>query len=74
VLVCAGATLLGFGSLAFISVPAVRSLGIVVIVGMVAALFSAFFLLAPILLMPPKPQPTPRLESVIEPVEIDASH
>jgi predicted RND superfamily exporter protein len=51
VLVCAGATLLGFGSLIWISVPAVQSLGIVVAVGMLAALCSALFLLAPILLM-----------------------
>jgi predicted RND superfamily exporter protein len=50
VLVCAGATLLGFGSLAFTSVPAVQSLGIVVAVGMAAALAGALFLLTPILL------------------------
>jgi predicted RND superfamily exporter protein len=54
VLVCAGATLLGFGSLAWISVPAVRSLGIVVVIGMVSALAGAFFLLAPVLLLPPR--------------------
>jgi predicted RND superfamily exporter protein len=58
VLVCAGATLLGFGSLAWISVPAVRSLGIVVVIGMIAALFSAFFLLAPVLLLPPRAKRT----------------
>jgi predicted RND superfamily exporter protein len=52
VLVCAGATLLGFGSLAWISVPAVRSLGIVIVIGMVSALAGAFFLLAPVLLLP----------------------
>jgi predicted exporter len=74
VLVCAGATLLGFGSLAFISVPAVRSLGIVVMVGMAAALLGALFLLTPILLLPAKPKPGPRLKSVSEPVETDASH
>jgi predicted exporter len=50
VLVCAGATLLGFGSLAFTSVPAVRSLGVVVVIGMIAALAGALFLLAPILM------------------------
>jgi predicted RND superfamily exporter protein len=54
VLVCAGTTLLGFGSLAFTSVPAVRSLGVVVCVGMVAALAGALFLLTPILLTPPR--------------------
>ncbi len=53
VLVCAGATLLGFGSLAFTSVPAVQSLGIVVVVGMAAALAGALFLLVPILLAGP---------------------
>jgi uncharacterized protein len=53
VLVCAGTTLLGFGSLAFTSVPAVRSLGIVIVVGMAAALAGALFLLTPILLMRP---------------------
>lgn len=58
VLVCAGATLLGFGSLVWISVPAVRSLGMVVVIGMVAALFSAFFLLAPVLLLPPRAKRT----------------
>lgn len=51
VFVCAGTTLLGFGSLAFTSVPAVRSLGVVVCVGMAAAFASAYFLLTPILLI-----------------------
>jgi predicted exporter len=54
VLVCAGATLLGFGSLVWISVPAVRSLGVVVVIGMISALAGAFFLLAPVLLLPPR--------------------
>jgi predicted RND superfamily exporter protein len=56
VLVCAGATLLGFGSLAFTSVPAVRSLGVVVVIGMAAALVGALFLLTPILLANQKGQ------------------
>jgi predicted RND superfamily exporter protein len=56
VLVCAGSTLLGFGSLAWISVPAVRSLGIVIVIGMIAALAGAFFLLAPVLLLPTRIQ------------------
>jgi uncharacterized protein len=51
VIVCAATTLLGFGSLALTSVLAVRSLGIVVVVGMAAALAGALFLLAPLLLM-----------------------
>jgi predicted RND superfamily exporter protein len=55
VLVCAGSTLLGFGSLAFTSVPAVRSLGIVVAVGMIAALVGAMFLLVPLLLWQRRP-------------------
>jgi predicted RND superfamily exporter protein len=55
VLVCAGATFLGFGSLLFISVPAVQSLGVVVVIGMAAALASALFLLIPVLLtFPPR--------------------
>lgn len=50
VLVCAASTVLGFGSLAFNSVPAVQSLGIVVAAGMLASLGGTLFLLAPLLL------------------------
>jgi predicted RND superfamily exporter protein len=56
VIVCAGTTLLGFGSLAVTSVPAVRSLGIVIVVGMAAALAGALFLLVPILLIGSRPR------------------
>lgn len=42
--------------------------------GMAAALLGALFLLAPILLMPPKPRPEGRLESLTKPAETDASH
>jgi len=43
-------TLLGFGTLAFTSTPAIRSLGLLVAIGMTACLSGAFLLLAPILL------------------------
>ena len=59
VLVCAASTVLGFGSLAFNSVPAVQSLGIVVAVGMVASLFGTLFLLAPVLLGASRGEPVP---------------
>ncbi|HEY8667241.1 MAG TPA: MMPL family transporter [Tepidisphaeraceae bacterium] len=51
ILMCAIATFLGFGSLYFTSVPAIRSLGLTVAVGIVACVFAAFFLLAPLLLL-----------------------
>ena len=51
VMICALATLIGFGSLAWTSVPAIRSLGIAVAVGIGACLFSAMFLLVPIFFM-----------------------
>jgi len=51
VMICALATLIGFGSLAWTSVPAIRSLGIAVAVGIAACLFSAMFLLVPIFFM-----------------------
>ena len=57
VLVCAASTVLGFGSLAFNSVPAVQSLGVVVAVGMVASLGGTLFLLAPLLLGAPAGRP-----------------
>jgi predicted RND superfamily exporter protein len=57
VLVCAASTVLGFGSLAFNSVPAVQSLGIVVAAGMIASLGGTLFLLAPLLLGPRKSPP-----------------
>ncbi len=43
-------TLLGFGSLAFTSTPAIRSLGQMVAIGMTACLAGTFLLLVPILL------------------------
>ncbi len=66
VVVCAGATLIGFGSLIWVSLPAIRSLGIVVAVGMMAALFSAFFLLAPILLMNSSQQKSSRVDGEVD--------
>ena len=51
VMICALATLIGFGSLAWTSVPAIRSLGIAVAVGIGACLLSAMFLLVPIFFM-----------------------
>jgi predicted RND superfamily exporter protein len=50
VLLCAGTTVLGFGSLVTTSVPAIRSLGFVVGVGVLACLAGTLFLLAPALL------------------------
>jgi uncharacterized protein len=49
VLVCALATSLGFGSLVTLSIPAARSLGVAVAVGVLACLLAGLFLLAPIL-------------------------
>lgn len=47
---CAATTFFGFGSLAFTSVPAVRSLGWAVGVGVSACIFATLFLLVPLLL------------------------
>jgi hypothetical protein len=49
VIVCAMTTLLGFGSLIFTSIPAVRSLGIAVSVGVTSCLLATLFYLAPLL-------------------------
>ncbi|HEX4792900.1 MAG TPA: MMPL family transporter [Humisphaera sp.] len=53
VTICALATIIGFGSLAWTSVPAVRSLGFAVAVGIGACLFAALFLVVPIFLRVP---------------------
>jgi len=45
---CAGTTILGFGSLAFTSVPAVRSLGVAVSVGVLSCLLATIFCLLPL--------------------------
>ncbi|HEX8913304.1 MAG TPA: MMPL family transporter [Humisphaera sp.] len=50
VIVCAAASAMGFGSLVSVSVPAVRSLGFVVAVGVVSCVVGTFCLLAPILI------------------------
>lgn len=50
VLLCAAATLLGFGSLAFTSVPAIRSLGWAVAIGVSVCAAASIFLLLPLLL------------------------
>ena len=50
VVLCAAATLLGFGSLAFTSVPAIRSLGWAVAIGVSTCAAAALFLLLPLLL------------------------
>ncbi|MDB5329773.1 MAG: hypothetical protein JWP03_924 [Phycisphaerales bacterium] len=47
VVMCAAATIAGFGSLVWTSVPAIRSLGFAVAVGIAACLFSVLFLLVP---------------------------
>jgi predicted RND superfamily exporter protein len=49
VVLCAATTILGFGSLAFTSIPAVRSLGLAVAVGVATCLLGALFLVVPIL-------------------------
>ncbi len=49
VLVCAITTLLGFGSLVFTSVPAIRSLGFAVAVGVSSCLLATLLYLAPLL-------------------------
>jgi uncharacterized membrane protein YdfJ with MMPL/SSD domain len=51
VLLCAAATTLGFGSLAFTSLPAVRSLGVAVAVGVVACVVGTFALTVPAMLL-----------------------
>ncbi|HET6247441.1 MAG TPA: MMPL family transporter [Tepidisphaeraceae bacterium] len=50
VVMCAAATIIGYGSLMWTSVPAVRSLGFAVAVGIGACLFSVLFLVVPIFL------------------------
>ncbi len=50
ILLCAGTTVLGFGSLMFARTPAVYSLGLLLVVGMIASLVGSLFLLVPILL------------------------
>jgi predicted exporter len=48
IIVCAGATFLGFGSLHFTSVPAIRSLGDAVAVGVFTCLIATIFCLLPL--------------------------
>lgn len=55
VITCAAASMLGFGSLVTVSVPAVRSLGIVVAVGVIGSVLGTFALRAPILLKDEEP-------------------
>ena len=50
VVLCAAATLLGFGSLAFTSVPAIRSLGWAVGIGVTSCAIASLFFLLPLLL------------------------
>jgi predicted RND superfamily exporter protein len=51
VLLCAAATTLGFGSLAFCSIPAVQSLGVAMMVGVAACVIGTFFLTVPTLIL-----------------------
>jgi predicted RND superfamily exporter protein len=51
VLLCAAATTIGFGSLAFTSIPAVRSLGIAVAVGVMTCLAATLLIVLPILFL-----------------------
>jgi len=48
IIVCAGATILGFGSLIFTSVPAIRSLGLAVAIGVFTCLIATVFCLLPL--------------------------
>ena len=66
VVVCALTTVLGFGSLIFMAIPAVRSLGVAVSVGVTASLLATVLFLAPLLIrrthasalpLPPPPPP-----------------
>lgn len=50
VVVCAITTMLGFGSLMFMSIPAVRSLGFAVAVGVLSCLLATLLYLAPLLI------------------------
>jgi hypothetical protein len=50
VILCAASTTLGFGSLAFTSVPAVQSLGWAVAIGVLTCALASLFLLLPLLL------------------------
>ncbi len=50
VVLCASATLLGFGSLAFTSVPAIRTLGWAVGIGVISCAIASLFFLLPLLL------------------------
>ena len=50
VVMCAVATIIGYGSLMWTSVPAIRSLGFAVAVGIGACLFCVLFLIVPIFL------------------------
>ena len=50
IVMCAATTVLGFGSLVTTSVPAVRSLGLVVGVGVLGCLYATLFVLTPLLL------------------------
>jgi predicted exporter len=49
VLLCAIATSVGFGSLAFTAIPAVQSLGVAVMVGVASCVIGTFFLVVPTL-------------------------
>jgi predicted exporter len=51
VLLCAATTILGFGSLAFTSIPAVQSLGVAVTVGVASCVIGTFFLGVPALVL-----------------------
>lgn len=51
IVICAAATIVGYGSLLWTSVPAIASLGFVVAVGIAACLLAVLFLLAPIFLV-----------------------
>jgi predicted exporter len=76
VLVCALTTVMGFGSLVFMAIPAVRSLGVAVSLGVLSSLAATVLFLAPLLIRqtrraaarePASDYPTPRGATTIDP-------
>lgn len=69
IIMCAATTTLGFGSLIFMSVPAVRSLGLAVGVGVLGALLATIFCLLPLVAPLPASAHAPETDRSPEPAE-----
>jgi len=67
IVMCAASTILGFGSLIFTSVPAVRSLGLAVAVGVFTCLLATIFCLLPLV----APLPAGRSDAAVEETEVE---